>query len=259
MLPNKTIIKRLTIEQALTYINWSLHFVGIMAVIYIIYAFFMTQFDILPPTSFGGLTYSSATIAFMVFGVLGAIYMVPESVRHGVTRRQSTAGNFYGIVLTALLTILLILIGHGLFHVVLNLISDQYVPGPSLYEQVISTETTTNIHLFGQGVLGKMTEMIIVFLSWFMNLLFVFSVAWMATTGFLRFGFWKGFATIVIANILSAFNLLSPIVNFGVLGLFDVGQPLLNWGIALLSSAITLAIVLFLNWCITKTMPIPLE
>lgn len=152
MLPNKTIIKRLTIEQALTYINWSLHFVGIMAVIYIIYAFFMTQFDILPPTSFGGLTYSSATIAFMVFGVLGAIYMVPESVRHGATRRQSTAGNFYGIVLTALLTILLILIGHGLFHVVLNLISDQYVPGPSLYEQVISTETTTNIHLFGQGV-----------------------------------------------------------------------------------------------------------
>ncbi|UUX34693.1 hypothetical protein [Fundicoccus culcitae] len=255
MIANKKIIKMLTKDNALTYLTWSLGTLGVMGVIYLAYLILMSLINIPVTLNFANFSIQSALFAFVIFGIISAIYVIPDNVRLGLTRRQSVIGNLTGVMVATAVTIIVILLINGLFDAVVSRVFDDYVLEQTLFEEALMIKSGMASQWLGDTFGSKLLEYGMVAMTWFINLMYVFSGGWLVSVGFLRFGFFKGLGVLLIGLLLASINLL---VRINIFAMFPMNHFVLNWLLAMFVSSLLIGISLVVTWQITYKMPIKL-
>lgn len=259
MKANNKYLKQLTIDNALTYLYWSLGLLAVMSALYIAYLIFIGYSQGTVKMEWAEFIMIAAAPAHLVFGILSAIYVIPDYVRLGVTRRESVIGNITGVLLSTSVFIIMLIAVNWVVGLAVEQMMADYLIEETLFEAVMNFggEFTADRSRFpfDHSLFTAIVQLIIVFITNVLIFLHQFTAGWLISTGFMRFGFFKGLGTLLIGLFLL---MLSPLGNVSTdwLVWFVTPNPLLTWLLYSLISLVVIALGIAVIWAVTRKMPI---
>lgn len=226
--------KKITVDLYFAQMKWVVWYLPIVYVFYFVLVWFLNEPEI-RAMSLITFTFQTATIFMLVCGILSSLAFLPMYIKHGVSRKSYFQGAFLSSIVLGVTII-------GISGILTWLLS------------------LFNINVFSEVVLSSLgvNNWIWTIISYTIVVILYFLAGWLVGLGFLRYGAFGGFVTIVVAlliivvnDLLWAFSTPKPLM-----GLFSLDIPVPHVAIAILGSVLLASVLTIFIHKIVKETPI---
>lgn len=183
-------VKKIALDTTVEQLKWSIWFVSIMVILHTVASILLRKADSNLNNLFN-FSITSIPIYMFVISIIAGVYFMPFYIRQGITRKNYFLGSALGaLMLSAILTIIFM---------VLSVISGQIFSIFGIHFTEEHVLYSFNVHLVN-------INWVVLIPIYFLNSLAYYTIGWMISASYYRFGAKIGFCSIL-------FSILSTVLH----------------------------------------------